>query len=97
MEPCIFGEGTGAYDAIPELAFGLTYHGITYADEAYSPETTGKMTVRFWRPTMQNGIIHFARPEQCPFTRPVREMEIKPFGEALNNFQGVDICEREVR
>lgn len=42
VEPCIFGEGTGAYDDTPELAFGLMYHGITYADEAYSGEQPGK-------------------------------------------------------
>lgn len=39
VEPCRFGEGSGAYDALPELSFGLMYHGITYADEAYSDET----------------------------------------------------------
>ncbi|MBE6106162.1 type I-C CRISPR-associated protein Cas5c [Anaerovibrio lipolyticus] len=34
VEPCVFGEGVGAYDDIPELSFGLMYHGITYADFA---------------------------------------------------------------
>ena len=33
--PCKFGEGEGHYDNIQELAFGLMYHGITYADEAF--------------------------------------------------------------
>ena len=48
VEPCVFSESEGAYDDIEELAFGLMYHGITYADEAYSEETKGKMTVNMW-------------------------------------------------
>lgn len=64
--PCKFGEGEGHYDNIQELAFGLMYHGITYADEAFSEETKNCMTARFWYPKMQNGIINFLRPEKCP-------------------------------
>ena len=96
VEPCVFGEGQGAYDRPSEagdrpfeMSFGVMYHGITYADEAYSPETAGKMTVRMWRPVMRDGIIHFPRPEDCPSHKPVREMEIKPFGEELCNFSGL--------
>lgn len=96
VNPCVFGEGKGAYDNTPELAFGLMYHGITYADEAYSPETQGKLTVRFWYPVMKNGVIEFCRPEECPLTRNVRNMDIKPFGSKLGNFQAVDDTEREV-
>ena len=58
VEPCAFGEGTGAYDDIPELSFGLMYHGLTYPDEAYSQETQGKMTANFWYPVMKNGVSH---------------------------------------
>jgi CRISPR-associated protein Cas5d len=89
VEPCVFGEGQGAYDDIPELSFGLMYHGITYADEAYSDETKGKMTARFWRPVMQKGVIAFPRPEDCPAHKPLREMEMKPFGDELGNFSGL--------
>lgn len=89
VEPCVFGEGTGAYDSLPELGFGLMYHGVTYADEAYSPETAGKMTVNFWYPVMKNGIIRFLPPEECPLHKTILEMKIKPFGEALGNFQGL--------
>lgn len=89
VEPCTFGSGQGAYDEISELAFGLMYHGITYADEAYSPETAGKMTARFWHPVMKNGVITFLRPEECTILKPLREMEIKPFGEKLDNFSGL--------
>ena len=59
--PCKFGEGEGHYDNIQELAFGLMYHGITYADEAFSEETKNCMTARFWYPKMQNGIINLSQ------------------------------------
>ena len=90
VEPCEFRSGEGAYDKTPELAFGLMYHGITYADEAYSDETKDRMTVRFWHPTMKAGVITFPRPEECTITKTVREnMAIKPFGEDLGNFIGL--------
>lgn len=89
VEPCVFGEGKGAYDDLEELSFGLMYHGITYADEAYSPETKGKMTVRFWQPVMKNGVIHFTRPEECTITKTIKDMEVKPFGQQLDNFSGL--------
>lgn len=89
VEPCVFGEGRGAYDDIPEIAFGLMYHGITYADEAYSDETKGKMTANFWYPVMKNGIISFLPPEKCPLHKALREMPVKPFGEDLDNFIGL--------
>lgn len=88
VEPCVFGQGEGHYDTLPELSFGLMYHGITYADEAYSDETRGRMTARFWRPVMRYGVVEFPRPEECTLTRTLREMEIKPFGASLANFSG---------
>lgn len=94
--PCAFGEGEGAYDSTPELAFGLMYHGITYADEAYSPKTQGKMTVRFWYPVMKQGVIEFCRPEDCPISRSIRDMTCKPFGFDLGNIQPVDETQQEV-
>ena len=89
VEPCVFGEGEGAYDNITQLAFGLMYHGITYADEAYSDETKNRMTVNFWRPVMKNGVIEFLRPEECPIHKPEHEMPIKEFGKSVN-FSGTD-------
>lgn len=89
VEPCVFGQGEGTYDAIPRMDFGLMYHGITYADEAYDDATKRHMTARFWRPVMENGIIRFPRPEYCPHHKPLCRMEIKPFGEALENFSGL--------
>jgi CRISPR-associated protein Cas5d len=90
VEPCRFGEGVGAYDSVPELGFGLMYHGITYADEAYSQETQGRMTANFWYPTMKNGIITFPRPEDCPLHKPLRSMKMKIFRKELQNFSGLE-------
>lgn len=93
VEPCTFGEGEGYYDSTPHLAFGVMYHGITYPDEAYSQETQGKMTVRFWRPVMKKGVIEFESPEACTLTRTVREMSIKPFGVEYGNFSRAEDLE----
>lgn len=95
IEPCVYGEGDGAYDDVAHLEFGLMYHGITYADEAYSQETKGQMTARFWRPVMEHGKICFPRPDEFPkkeaglYNKPLRKMTIKPFGEELQNFSGL--------
>ena len=89
VEPCVFGEGPGAYDSTPELSFGLMYHGLTYPDEAYSPGTHGKMTANFWYPVMKNGVITFLRPEDCPLHKSLREMEMKIFDRELGNFSGL--------
>ncbi|WRS27152.1 type I-C CRISPR-associated protein Cas5c [Oscillospiraceae bacterium MB08-C2-2] len=89
VEPCTFGEGESFYENTPQLNFGVMYHGITYADEAYSEETQGNMTVRLWRAVMEQGVLSFTPPEQC-IHRPVREMQIKPFGEKLGNFSPIE-------
>lgn len=88
VEACDFdsGETKSFYSDIDELAFGFMYHGMTYADEAVLDEDKGKMTVRFWKPIMKNGVIHFLRPEECDEKRHIKEMEIKVFGEG--NFIG---------
>ncbi len=85
VKPCVFGEGEGAYDNIPEIGFGMMYHGITYADEAYSEETKGRMSVRLWQAEMKHGIISFAHPRECKH-RVIREMDIKEFSKASENF-----------
>lgn len=89
VEPCEFGSGKGFYDNTPELSFGTMYHGITYADEAYSDETKNHMTVRLWHPVMREGTIEFARPEDC-IHKTIKKMKIKAFGEEWNNFTGID-------
>lgn len=85
VKPCVYGEGKGFYDDIPELSFGMMYHGITYADEAYSEETRGRMSVRLWQAAMRYGRIAFPLPWDC-IHRPVREMDMKKFGRQYENF-----------
>ena len=94
VTPCVFGEGPGFYDGIPELAFGLMHHGFTYPDEAWSPETEGRLTSRLWYPVMRRGVIDFPPPEQCPILRPVHEMGRKHFGDGT--FSGLAEFEGEV-
>ena len=89
VRECKFGEGKGAYDDISELGFGLQYHGMTYADEAWSEDTKGMMTANFWCPIMRNGVVEFPRPEECPIHKPIREMKMKAFGKGTN-FIGAD-------
>lgn len=89
VEPKKFGDDEGYYDNLSELAFGTMYHGITYADEAYSPETRGKMTINLWVPVMRNGIIEFIRPDQCKLYRTVKEAQMKSFGTDAMNFSGL--------
>ncbi|MBQ8941964.1 MAG: type I-C CRISPR-associated protein Cas5 [Firmicutes bacterium] len=83
VEPCVFGSGEGAYDDIEHLQFGTMYHGITYADEAYSEETKGMMTVNLWRPEMKKGVIEFIRPCEC-IHKPIHEMKMKKFSDKVN-------------
>lgn len=80
VEPCEFGEGTGAYDDIDELSFGLMFHGFNYPDE------TGKEELhsRFWNVTMRKGILEFPRPDECTVSRFVRSMLPKQFDEGDN-------------
>lgn len=92
VEPCTFGEGAGAFDDLPELALGLMYHGITYADEGYDDATRGYLTVNFWRPVMRYGVIEFPRPEDCPLHKRVRPMGMRSFSREQNNFSGLEEC-----
>ncbi|MDA3786531.1 MAG: type I-C CRISPR-associated protein Cas5c [Deltaproteobacteria bacterium] len=76
VEPCLFGEGKGAYDEIDELGFGLMFHSFDYPDETGKDE----LASRFWQATMRAGILHFPRPEQCEKRRFIRNMTAKQFG-----------------
>ena len=79
VEPCKFAEGESSYADIPELAFGLMFHGFDYPDE----KEDGKLIARFWWPKMRNGLIKFPRPEDCTIrkmVRPMRAQEILTIG-----------------
>lgn len=85
VEPCEFGSGQGHYDNDGELGFSLTFHGFDYPDETGEK----KLQARFWRPTMGDGVIRFARPEQCEVRKYIREMYPKQF-EPGRNLIGVE-------
>jgi CRISPR-associated protein Cas5d len=76
VEPCIFGEGEGAYDKDEEIGYGLMFHGFDYPDETGSEE----LYARFWYPVLKRGILTFDRPEDCNYTKFVRKMYAKSFG-----------------
>lgn len=79
VEPCVFGEGDSDYDDIPQLAFGMMYHGITYADEAWDENGKNRMMASFWYPVMEHGVIKFPKPQDCPVHKELREMQMKTF------------------
>lgn len=85
VEPCEFGAEPGHYDGAGELGFGLTFHGFDYPDETGE----NKLQARFWRPTMVDGVIRFATPEQCTTRKFIREMQPKQFT-PVRNFIGVE-------
>lgn len=84
VEPCTFGEGTGAYDNVLEVDFGAMVHGISYPDETGRNERT----IRLWRAKMKHGIIHFDRPEDCPWVRRAEGSVSKEFH--TGNMQSAD-------
>ncbi len=85
VEPCAFGSGSGAFDDIDEVAFGLMFHGFDYPDETGRPE----LHSRFFNPKLRKGVIEFPRPEQCEVRRFIRQMQPKVF-EQGRNFVGLD-------
>ena len=76
VEPCEFGAGTGHYDDLDRMDYGLTFHGFDYPDE------TGEsiLAARFWRPVMEFGRVRFPRPEACDIRKTIRPMTAKRFG-----------------
>ena len=84
VSSCRFGEEKGYYDD-KNINFGLMYHGLTYADEAFSEETKGKMTASFFPAVMKNGIIKFPPPWEC-IHKTIKDMDMKKFGEENKNF-----------
>ena len=86
VEPCVFGEGIGAYDDIDRLDYGIMFHGFDYPDETGKTDENGKpneagecrLHSRFWKPVMQKGVIQFVRPEDCTMRKFVREMIPNP-------------------
>jgi len=89
VEPCDFGEGPGDYDKVPELGFGLMFHGFDYPDETGKDE----LHSRFFSPVMREGVVEFPRPESCATRRFIREMQAKDF-QLNNNLRPVELEEQ---
>lgn len=85
VEPCVFGEGEGAYDGDDEIGYGLMFHGFDYPDET----GTDELYARFWYPTLRKGVLTFDRPEECVHKKFVRKMNAKSFG--TGNVKSVEL------
>ena len=79
IEPCVFGDGAGVYDSIPEVKFPLMFHGYTYPKSLSAKEGDNILYKRMFEPVMKNGVIEFPRPEECIVTSPVRKYAVKNF------------------
>jgi CRISPR-associated protein Cas5d len=92
VEPCVFGEGEGAYDGDDEIGYGLMFHGFDYPDETGKDE----LSARFWYPTLKKGVLTFDRPEDCKqeHRKFVRKMDPKTFG--TENVKSVELEAEEL-
>jgi CRISPR-associated protein Cas5d len=86
VEPCEFGSGASAYEALDRLDYGLSFHGFDYPDETGA----SMLRARFWRPVMTNGVIEFPRPEQCQVRKDIRPMAAKRFGQSSVRSVGLE-------
>lgn len=91
VEPCEYGEGSSPYDPVPELGFGMMFHGFDYPDETGKDE----LHSRFWRATMKHGELEFPRPEHCDVSHFVRKMTAKEFNLG-ENLLGVEAQESQL-
>lgn len=80
VQPCVFGEGIGAYDCIPTIPFGVMLHSVTYP----GIETPTAKTNLF-DCTMHKGVITFPRPEECTM---VREFAYRELGKPITYVPG---------
>ncbi len=76
VEPCRFGDGSGAYDDIDELSFGIMFHSFDYPDEIGRNELGSS----FWQAILKKGVLYFPRPDACNKKRFIRKMVSKTFG-----------------
>lgn len=88
VEPCDYEEEKkkSFYADRDEIDLGVMFHGFDYPDE------TGRdmLSVRFWRPKMENGIIRFCAPEDCTMRQDIRPMRRKAFGGKYKNFTPIE-------
>lgn len=85
VKPQPFGTGEGYYDEVASQYFGLMVHGYNYPSDTGDP----MLSVRMTAPTMEDGVIHFERPEQCKIVQPIRKVKAVG-GHDKNLFESVD-------
>lgn len=91
VEPCCYGEGDGYYDHYDgSIHLGMMVHGLNYPDET----GTNMLETRLWNPVLQDGYIHFIRPDECELVRPISELTPKLFSK--ENVQFVEDMEKEI-
>ena len=82
VEPCEFTNENSVYKETQEMSFGLQYHSLSYPDENGKDELWAK----YWTPVMKNGIIKYARPQDCTREKFIKKMKMKVFDDS--NFSG---------
>lgn len=77
VEPCEFGSGVGFYDNYGEIDFGPMFHGYDYPNET----GTAEQWKRLWRAKMEDGVVVFPSPTECPaeMRQFIRAMQPTPF------------------
>ena len=86
-EPCVYGEGKGAYDDRGEIDLGVMFHSFAYPDETGKDE----LGVRLWHAKMKPLVRSSSQsrgnadPEMYRYVRP---MFPKKFGGKYGNFSG---------
>jgi len=90
VEPCEFGKGEGYYDQYGSIHLGTMVHGLNYPDET----GVNMLETRLWNPVLEDGYIHFIRPDECELIRPISELTPKSF--LKENVQSVEDLEKEM-
>ncbi len=89
VAPCVFGEGAGFYDDYGSLSLGMGFHSFAYPDET----GTNSLGTRHWHISMQNGMIHFPRPEVFSETSTQYPLRILRTDVVAKRFvSGVNFC-----
>ncbi len=78
VEACDFSSGTSFYDDYGTIDFGTQFHGFDYPNETGQNE----FCKRYWRAQMNDGIIVFPTPKNCPkemcsFIRKMKPVEFE--------------------
>jgi len=78
VEPCDYGKTPSYYDHYDQIHYSLMFHGFDYPDEVNSYISSSEpdmLYARFWKPSMNNGVIKFVSPENCVIKKAVRKLK----------------------